>query len=543
MIIETNSFLQTNGNYYLNADDFDSRLLLSDSLISSYFYAVVRFDSDDYVWKVIANGKLNGYTDSYANNLFKFDFSNYIKISHYRDLPSTITTGTVRFVNNATSKVALILNPLLPFTSYTSLITTQPNGEVWLNGEPSTFTSPNIVYNYTFVDGINYKTMRCSSPILYGNSWFPFTLTKGITYSITTYNGQTPIYTDAGSACCDNRVIVCYIPAYATSLHITINYFNIIYPVVKSNCSNQLFYYGIDGQFDMMYLEGNVHKVDNITKKYIQVGDKELPLSIKTQKQLKCNTGFKLKQEQVYSLIKTPYTFFVENKPAENSTIRNLMEDGSFEFDRLEWQSFGAYNEIGRFPDMFAIPSPSSDTILRMAFAPANSILTDSYMYITPIAAYGVAVKPNTTYTFSYDIICFGTQSQGSSSYVKLSDINNNNVRHLTLDQPWIGSWVRRTLTFTTDSDEVYFSPRFGIVSNEVAYIGLDNMSLVEGSVSQLYVTPLDNISFDSKVYKLDTSSFEGYIGNKLSEKNIELLLTNEKEQVRKTSPNITFWD
>jgi len=544
MIIETNSFLQSNGKYYLNADDFDSRLLLSDDSINSYFYAVVRLDSTDNIWKVIANGKLSGYIDAYSRNLFKFDFSNYIKISHYKDLNEDPELGIHSFVSKVTSNVALILNPFLPFTSYTSLITTKTNGEVWLNGLPSSFTSPNLVYNFTFVDGISDKPLRCTSPVLYTNSWWPVTIPLDVTYSITVYAGVTVSHTTSGISSWNNRVVLIFVPSYGTSVHINIAGVNIIYTPVKSVCSNQLFYYSSDGQFDMIYLEGNTHKVDNITKKYVRLNNKELPISIKTQKQLKCNTGFKLKQDQIYSLLKTPHTFFVEYDPSYSFTYRNLMIDGSFELDKLEWQ-LNPFATVKRTYNIFGILPPVGSSTLLMFSCTTSSpgTGTDSYAYITPTGEYGVKVKPNTTYTFSYDIICFGTQSQGSSSYVKLSDINNNNARHLQLSQPWIGSWDRRSFTFTTDSDEVYFSPRFGVFSDAFAYIGLANMSLVEGSVSQPYVTSLDDVIFNSKRYKLDTNSFEGYIGNKLSEKNIELLLTDEKEQVRKTSPNITFWD
>jgi hypothetical protein len=50
-------------------------------------------------------------------------------------------------------------------------------------------------------------------------------------------------------------------------------------------------------------------------------------------------------------------------------------------------------------------------------------------------------------------------------------------------------------------------------------------------------------LRLDTKRYMLDTTSFEGYNGSKLSEKNIELILTDEKVQKRRSNFELNFFD
>ena len=76
MQIQQFSPLQGSGAYYLNYTYFESKLMFTDTnpLLN---YMVCRFDDKDNVWKVIGNGKLNGYLESSTYN-YKIDLYDYI---------------------------------------------------------------------------------------------------------------------------------------------------------------------------------------------------------------------------------------------------------------------------------------------------------------------------------------------------------------------------------------------------------------------------------------------------------------------------------
>lgn len=52
-----------------------------------------------------------------------------------------------------------------------------------------------------------------------------------------------------------------------------------------------------------------------------------------------------------------------------------------------------------------------------------------------------------------------------------------------------------------------------------------------------------ENTDLEFKRWMIENSNFEGYVGSKLSQKNIELLLTDEKQYKRKSNFKLTFFD
>jgi len=315
MTIQTFSSLQNSGEYNLNSDTFDSRLLFTDTN-AIIFYAMIRFENGTYT--VIANGKLNGYNDGSADYQYKFDFNNYIKITQNREPVLTeISPSTLyKFSNLNTSTLSLVLSSTDILTSNTSDIVMSANGEYILDGAiPADLTYDIDCLDYLFLDkNSNVKTFLTSNSFVYNESFLNFTLYSGQTITIRSKDYTSFLlntFTLTGAS--NSDVYLYYILPSATKIEYSINSgaFATIYPTLNT-CNNQLFYYSIDGSFDNIYLEGNIHEVNNVKKEYVTIGNKKMPIKIITEKQLKCNTGFKLNQSQVYSLIKTPFVFLVD---------------------------------------------------------------------------------------------------------------------------------------------------------------------------------------------------------------------------------------
>lgn len=334
MTIQTFSPLQGDGNYYLNQDEFDSRLMWTDTG-TTINYVMCRLEGSE--WKLIANGRLNGYDDGVSEYQYKFDFNNYIKINHEKDL--IFNTESSNFFSNfdyqSSCSLSLVLSTSNIITDNAVKITTKSNGEMVLSNSyvPSGLTANVAVLDYVFYDSINGNVQQPSSQYFYTDSYIPFTVGKGQDMYITTYNNNGIINEHHGISDRNSKIFLFYIPSDCIRIEVAgINGNNNTYTFypIQSQCKTQLFYYSIYGNLDMMYIEGNTHEVNNVTKDYINISNQKLPININIQKQLKCNTGFRLDQSQVYSLIKTPYVFIV-TKGQTPTMKRYLLDTTTFE--------------------------------------------------------------------------------------------------------------------------------------------------------------------------------------------------------------------
>ena len=321
MTIQTFSPLQGSGLYYLNSESFDSTLMFTDTN-TVINYIICRLDSSG-VWNIIANGKLNGYNDGTVNLQYKFDFNNYIKINQEKNpvlVPFSTGTAGLKYVFNSlpTSLVSIVLSTSDILTVNAAKITVKSNGEIVLSGvnTPSTLTATVGSYDYDFRDKVDgTDCILTSSPTIKTDSYFTVSINSGTTFNLTgrdSANNSVVVFSRTSTVNCENYLI--YIPANCVRIEYQINALPVeVINTITNDCSTQLFYYGINGGFDMLYLDGNTHEVNSVTKEYITVNNKKLPIKIINNKQFKANTGFKLNQSQIYSLIKTPYVFTISS--------------------------------------------------------------------------------------------------------------------------------------------------------------------------------------------------------------------------------------
>lgn len=343
MVIQSFSQIKGSGSYYLNASHFDSRLLFTDTNPLLH-YAVIRYDYDDSRWKVIANGKLEGYNNNTTYD-YRFDFENYIKIEHYKTLNlekyNSRNDLQYQVLPKYLSKVSISLSLTDILSSNTDKITMQANGEYWLNSgvTPINLTAT-YKYDYTFYDkATDTLNPAPTVPLIYNESWIPVTVySSTVPTTITTKDAAGTIIENINLLSTIEGVPTVYM-FYVFNTYYTVNIGTT--SVLKSfkplSCkSNRLYYWNVDGALDVIYSDGNSHNVVTVNKDYVRIGNNKLPIKINIENQMKVNTGFKLSQEQIYGLIKSPFLFeLYKVSPNENllyeqkAGIFFKLEDGS----------------------------------------------------------------------------------------------------------------------------------------------------------------------------------------------------------------------
>lgn len=511
MVIQTFSPLQADGSYYLNNEDFDSRLMFTDTS-TTLNYIVCRLEGA--VWHVIANGKLNGYNNGTTNYQYKFDFGNYIKITHNKEPQMTKdSTGVYYFNTGGDCSISLVCSISNVLTLNTGKLTTKSNGEIVLSGTntPSTLTSNVPSFDYVFVDGVDGNPKFTTSPHLYANSYLPVIISKNYACSITIKDKDNGyIYSISPASDYNYLTYLCYLPTYAVS--VTVSYDNGTYKtfnIEPKSCKNQIFYYGINGGLDMLYVEGNTHEVNNITKDYITVNNQKLPINIKCQKQLKCNTGYRLDQSQMYSLIKTPYVFNKVSVDVINDLSKNILRNVCKESWDSDSNSDRTYSTIDGYHTIN----------VGTTIAGGNAWI-----------GHGLIFEPGVTYTMSFNTV-------GTTQY-QIGIVGNYPI--------FDGTTSRVSFQFQYINNA--YNVIYITIPNANCNTTIYNIKIEKGSVATPYSYAWqDNMLVPTAPtlnrYQLDTTTFEGYVGSKYSEKNVELLLTDEKVRKRKTNFDLDFWD
>lgn len=348
MIIQTFSPLQDSGSYFINNAEFEGRLMFTDTN-SKLDYIVIRYDPIDSTNKVIASGLLWGNSAS-GTYQYKFDFDSFIKINQTNDLTATAYDATSYILaQHNTCKVYLLLkaNTIVGINSILEAnaanLTYNANGEVWCNIAPSSFIKDYLV-SYHFYDKIdNKQIIDNNSNIILQDSFYPITLVniEGETPIIWSTNFKMYVYNSAGSIIgdyagypnnnADGQTYFLYIDPSAVKVYIETENFT-GWKQVEPNCNRNVWYFnGSNGQIDMTVTDANIHEVENTTRNYIQIANKRYPIRIETQKQLKVNTGFRLKGEQIYSLLKSPYIFRNTSSGTSFTSKRYSIDTTSFE--------------------------------------------------------------------------------------------------------------------------------------------------------------------------------------------------------------------
>lgn len=531
MTIQTFSPLKGGGTYYLNKEDFEGRLMFTD-INPSLNYLVIRWDVTDSVWKVISNGKLNGYNDNSVYQ-YKFDLDTYIKIEHYKSIElQNIETNiqSIQYIElpKYMSKVSLAISETNIFNSNSGYFTYKPNGEIWLSGSYTPYDLNDATnYDYTFYDKkTNDSNVLPLNLSIYRDTWIPIT-----TYSASEYTyvkvrdlNNDIILDRQFSSSTDGvpKLFMIYIPILANTIEISttksiIEGINLNYQL-SSRCVTPYYFWGVDGNLEILYADGNSHEVDTVTKSYITVNDKKLTTDISTSKQLKVNTGFNLKQEQIYSLLKSPYMFTMTG---------------------------GDLGSLDRNYILNSLQISTSGTPLPLSIANSTYLLNDTE-YIFSVNSSTKLSGSATSYTV--EVVDTG------SSTILLSKtlLINSTLQYFSISVPETGNY----------SILVYPGLKGGSVSNiklnkvklELAtgiYLIYERLvgiffKLEKDGIPTYWVSAIEDSGSDRvklKDWLLDTNTFEGYIGSNYSEKNIELLLTDSKTYKRKTNIDLTFWE
>lgn len=101
-------------------------------------------------------------------------------------------------------------------------------------------------------------------------------------------------------------------------------------------CLTPYYFWNENGAYDTVYCSGVFNKVIDVEKEYINVNGRQIPLKITSVEKIKHNTGLALKQEQIYSLIRSPQVNHITTVDGEPSnSIYNI-----------DLESFEGYNGI-----------------------------------------------------------------------------------------------------------------------------------------------------------------------------------------------------
>jgi hypothetical protein len=319
-----------------------------------------------------------------------------------------------------------------------------------------------------------------------------------------------------------------YIPEGTTKLYCHSNDRCGFFNVLPNKCNlHNWYYYNNNGNLTLSYTDANVHEVENTQKEYLTIGNKEYTTKLITTKQKKINTGYGLTDTEMYELVKTPYVYDSINPDIQYSGL-NLLRNTS-DFPNLDYWFTAGENPYG------VATRSTVNGILQIEFIREEGT---GFLYL----GQDLFLKPLTTYTISFmyrnnAVSSFYCYNAGITN-IKYSDIDISN------------SYKEFSFSFTTDNSLLGKSIRIdcngGGVTSSFLYVY--NIKLEEGSVATPYSkSPLDTDStFGTqtfKRYKQLNSTFEGFNGSLLNEKNVEMVIEDEKKYEKKSNIKLNFFD
>lgn len=346
ILISDKSYLSSGGTYGLNTSLFDSNLKFNSTSNSILYYTIADYTqtlvsgSTVYI-KLISTGKLEGYLNNSLYN-YRFNFDKYIKISqnNEQEIDRSIKASYILRTNKGNKDYSSLFFGLSN-TNIIDINTTDKyideNGEIYIKLTNSyDFISK---YDFIFLD-VSYGNITVDFSKLvpltnniyfYKNTWVSFSVPSPVTSDyvvglydvnnnkiVTNITGLT--YPDDNSGVTYiqyNNYIFLYVPENCEYIKIELPNTNNIYkyytkcPPKNLNC---FYYYNLNGSLDVLYTEGTLNIIDLTSKKYLTSGNNKFVYSIETTKQLKVNTGYKLTENEIRSLMKSPYIFHNSNE-------------------------------------------------------------------------------------------------------------------------------------------------------------------------------------------------------------------------------------
>lgn len=517
--ITNNSPIETTGGtLYINSTDFESKLFFT-ATASTYYYVIVR---DGYV---IANGILQGHSNG-TNYDYRFDFDNYIKIENQKDIVLTNIdlSGCMTFNSKLSSTITLCIDTtdIVAQNITAGHFTTLANGQIMLVGG---HTTSQIVcddrFEYKFIDKEDSTPYKFETVITKSqNTFISITIYEGYTlgYSLQyVVNGNGTELSSAElpvAAGYDSRTFLINTSQPANKFNWGIYNDNTEQTLISDSwdltsptCFNRWYFYNPNGSFDTLNTVGNMNQISTITKNTIRVGNNIINTDITNTKQIKQNSGFGLTESQINGLIYSPYVYALEG--VDNYINPNLLQGTllpGFE------TSFGTVTEmppIGEEAYMQFVPSGSGFGLNGFPFTYYQGFKYYMSMYL----------RSNVDIQMRFQIDVMGQ---------KIFDL----VAH---------EW--QLCTFPIDSDGTYINSILYLVSNETCTLDFKKLKLEYGIQASEWSPSVYDSPATTKEYIINTNTFEGYNGKKLSQKNIELIFTDPKIYKRKTNKTINFFD
>lgn len=294
---------------------------------------------------------------------------------------------------------------------------------------------------------------------------------------------------------------------------------------VNNTCYKPYYYFNTNGIYEAIWCNANKNIVDTVEKEYLNINNKQYVYKINTTEQIKQNSGFELTEKQVYSLIKTPYvrTFEQGEFYKYNPNLFNTSPDNP--------QPFYYYNNPQTFSkvydkggDYWLYPINGWTGLIRKTDYISYAVKNLTYIHSlkvknfsnVPVAigVYNSTILPNNSKTHVIP---------ANSDWVLINDLPinlyNYNTSALVMDIINAGQLIQlgfKDIKFEVGSTPTTFSKEVRLSSNE--------------------------LKTTSNEYIVENSSFDGWTGKQLSEKNIELVFTNPNKKSRKTNIKKDFY-
>lgn len=535
MEILSNSTITGSGNYFINKDNFDYNLFFTDTNQTIY-YTIVKYDYITYDNIIITEGKLNGYFNN-TNYNYRFNFERFVNINNQIDLESDFYQWTdegiyMKRIKENISNLTIYFSTTPILENNPSSYTTNENG---VKLQIKYFITNLANYNTIFYD--KYTDLLNNYPkntFYYANNWFtvgcyqPEMNNKTYVTFKDDNNQLIKTYTLWGTSEGNLRQFFIYIPYNAVKIEVYTQLLpNNVYEYQVFNtekCINTLFYWD-DGVLETLHCEGNKKPVETVTKNIINIGNKKLTTKIDIEKSLLVNTGFSLNENQLFNLFKSPYVYSFDNVYLDN-------------------------------PQRNYINYPYS--VDKMSYAALSPDTTVTYNYTTP----GYTLFKNWNWTDDYfrifidDLFPITRQDYYYISFDWMKTTPSYFVWDVMFNESLYVGEISGTSqgVFEHFGAYIYVDEHineYGFVDlipnqNYQTSIVIKNLQIGKGPVIYPYspsLTDLDAKKPKPKMYLLNNTSFDSYVGKNIGERNIELSLTECKHYTQKTNIKLKFFD
>ena len=322
MTITPNSPIDTlySGALYLSNNYFTPKLFFTDSAIKMS-YMILREENTQT--KVITSGVLQGHPNGVDYD-YRFDFTNYIKIDNQGtpQVTGDVDGTNYQFSGNNTCKLYFVYSitdfDLVNTNIIAWNLSLLTNGEVILaTGKTVDLLIATGYGEFRFIDrsaDVDFINIGTNKKAFF-NQYLPITsYTEELKIRVQTIS--TVYYVSVIKADADDyKVCLLWVPFDCQNIVIqykAVNSYRDFYLLKPEKiCAVPYYFFNKNGMFDALYCEGKDNEINTVKRETLQVGNKKIQTSITINKQLKQNTGLKLTQDQIYSLMGSPLVYVI----------------------------------------------------------------------------------------------------------------------------------------------------------------------------------------------------------------------------------------